>query len=262
MTPKASKTLPLAEASRLWSLYGFTSPKELILEDLAMAMNIFVVDARLDAAAARLVRKGDYGLIRVSDGLRLSGQRRFAIAHEIGHFVMHKKVSQLLACTDSDIRASYRSSPYEIEASIFAGGTADAAGSFFNPASQERFRQRMSSKISPVSSTPRLPPPHSGMSRQPKTIASSLCPRTTRFGGGGPVTPSAITIFGSTARTHCQGTVPRLRSSATEKRPTEPIEVDLKDWFGEMEDIDSDYVIEQAIVLPEFDQVISLIWLP
>ena len=31
--------------------------------------------------------------------------------------------------------------------------------------------------------------------------------------------------------------------------PDEPIEVDLKDWFAEMNDIDSDYVLEQAIPL-------------
>ena len=107
---KASKTLPLAEASRIWNLFGFKSPEEMVLEDLAMAMNIFVVDARLDSAAARLVRKGDYGLIRVSDQLRYSGQRRFAIAHEIDHFQLHKKLSQLFACTDEDIKAGYRTS--------------------------------------------------------------------------------------------------------------------------------------------------------
>jgi hypothetical protein len=56
MIPKANKIIPLAEASRIWSQYGFKSPKELVLEDLAMAMNIFVVEARLDSAAARLVR--------------------------------------------------------------------------------------------------------------------------------------------------------------------------------------------------------------
>ena len=121
MTPQASKTLPLTEAARIWSLYGFSSPQDLVLEDLAMAMGIFVVDARLDSAAARMVRSGDFGLVRVSDAIRQPGRRRFAIAHEIGHWVMHKKVSQLLACTEQDVLASYKSSAYEIEASSFAG---------------------------------------------------------------------------------------------------------------------------------------------
>lgn len=261
MTPKASKTLPLAEASKLWSLYGFTSPKELILEDLAMAMNIFVVDARLDSAAARLVRKGDYGLIRVSDGLRFSGQRRFAIAHEIGHFVMHKKVSQLLACTDSDMRAGYRSSPYEIEASIFAGAL--------------------------------LMPRDIFQSRIARTVPTTEVIKNLATEFDTSLTATALRYV-ETSKEYClfvvsennkirwwrasdafsnrnlwldnRSSLPRHSAAAAYFRdretPTEPIEVDLKDWLGEMNDIDSDYVIEQAIALPEFNQVISLIWLP
>ena len=121
MIHKANKILPIAAAGKIWSKYEFAPPGELAVEDLAMAMGIYVVDAKLDSASARLVRSGNTGLIRVSDRIRNTGQRRFAIAHEIGHFVMHKKVSQLLACTDTDIRSSYKSSGYEVEASIFAG---------------------------------------------------------------------------------------------------------------------------------------------
>lgn len=261
MTPRASNTLPLAEASKLWSLYGFTSPKELILEDLAMAMNIFVVDARLDSAAARLVRKGDYGLIRVSDRLRFSGQRRFAIAHEIGHFVMHRKVSQLLACTDSDMRASYRSSPYEIEASIFAGA-------LLMP--RELFQSRI---VRTVPTTDVI-----------KDLASEF---------DTSLTATALRYV-ETSKDYCafvvsennrirwwrasdsfakhnlwldsKNTLPRHSAAAAffveGEAPKEPIQVDLKDWFGEMSDIESDYVIEQAIPLTEFNQVVSLIWLP
>ena len=261
MIPKASKTLPLAEASRIWSLYGFTSPKELILEDLAMAMNIFVVDARLDSLAARLVRNGDYGLIRVSDGLRFSGQRRFAIAHEIGHFVMHKRVSQLLACTDADLRASYRSSPYEIEASIFAGA-------LLMPS--ELFQSRIAGTIPTT--------------KVIKDLASEF---------DTSLTATALRYV-ETCKDYCafvvsennmirwwrasdsfgdhnlwldsKSMVPRHSAASAYfcdgEAPDEPIEVDLKDWFGEVNDIDSDYVLEQAIPLPEFDQVISMIWLP
>lgn len=258
---KASKTLPLAEASKLWSLYGFRSPKELILEDLAMAMNIFVVDARLDSAAARLVRSGEFGLIRVSDGLRLSGQRRFAIAHEIGHFVMHKKVSQLLACTDSDMRASYRSSAYEIEASIFAGA-------LLMP--RELFQARLVQTV----------PTANVIKDLANEFDTSLTATALRY----VETSKDYCVFVVSENNKIRWwrasdsfgnhnlwldsktTLPRHSAAAAffrdGKTLDEPIEVSVKDWFGAMEDIDSDYVIEQAIPLPEFNQVISLIWLP
>lgn len=261
MTHKASKTLPLAEAAKLWTLYGFKSPKDLILEDLAMAMNIFVVDARLDSAAARLVRKGDYGLIRVSDGLRISGQRRFAIAHEIGHFVMHKKVSQLLACTDSDMRASYRSSAYEIEASIFAGA-------LLMP--RELFQGRIAGTV----------PTTQVIKDLAREFDTSLMATALRFVETSKDYCAFVVSENNKIRwwrasdsfgnhnlwMDSKSALPRHSAAAAYFRDgeveEEPIEVDLKDWFGQMDDIDADFVFEQAIPLPEFDQVISLIWLP
>jgi Zn-dependent peptidase ImmA (M78 family) len=261
MTPKASKTLPLAEAANIWSLYGLKSPQELVIEDLAMAMNIFVVDARLDSAAARLVRKGDCGLVRVSNNLHLSGQRRFAIAHEIGHFVMHKKVSQLLACTDSDIRASYRSSPYEIEASIFAGALLMPKDLF-------------------LARTIRTVPTAAVIRNLAKEFDTSLTATALRY----VETSKDYCVFVVSENNKIRwwrtsdsfgnhdlwldsgDTLPRYSAAAAYFRdgeaPDKPIEVDLKDWFGEMPDIDSNYVIEQAIPLPDYDQVISLMWLP
>jgi len=261
MIPKASKTIPLTEADRIWSLYGFKSPDEMVLEDLAMAMNIFVVDARLDSAAARLVRKGDYGLIRVSNELRFSSQRRFAIAHEIGHFRLHKKVSQLLACTETDLRASYRSSPYEIEASIFAGA-------LLMPT--DLFRERVD----------RRPPRATVISDLTKQFDSSLTATALRYVETSKdycvfvVSENGKVRWWRTSDSfgnhdhwlENRSSLPRYSAAAQYFRdseaPDHPVEVDFKDWFGEMPDIDADYVLEQAIPLPSFDQVISLIWLP
>ena len=258
---KASKTLPLAEASRIWNLYGFKAPEELVLEDLAMALNIFVVDARLDSASARLVRKGDYGLIRVSDQLRYSGQRRFAIAHEIGHFQLHKKVSQLLACTDTDIQASYRSSPFEIEASIFAGG-------LLMPT--EVFRERVDRRL----------PRASVIKDLARQFDASLTATALRYVESSKDYFAFVVSEDGKIRwwrvsdsfskhnlwLETKTVVPRSSAAAAYFRDSEvsdgPKEVDFKEWFGEIPGIYSEYVHEQAIPLPQFDQVISIIWLP
>ena len=258
---KASKTLPLAEASRIWNLYGFKAPEEMVLEDLAMAMNIFVVDAHLDSSAARLVRKGDYGLIRVSDQIRYSGQRRFAIAHEIGHFQLHKKVSQLLACTDADMQASYRSSLYEIEASIFAGA-------LLMPA--EVFRERVGRQL----------PRAKVIKDLAQQFDTSLTATALRY----VETSKDYTVFivsehgkirwwraSESFDNHdlwleTRNAVPKYSAAAKYfqdgRAPDGPREVDFNDWFGEMPGIYADYVFEQVIPLPQFNQVISIIWLP
>ena len=130
MGAKPNKVLAAAEAIGLWKLYGFTSPKELVLEDLAMARGILVMDGKLDSAAARLVRSGDTGIVRVSHSIREPGRRRFAIAHEIGHWELHQKQSQLLACTDEDMLGPIWGQPVGGRGEYLRGFTADARAPF------------------------------------------------------------------------------------------------------------------------------------
>jgi Zn-dependent peptidase ImmA (M78 family) len=119
-SPEVSKVFAVAEAVRLWRLYGFTSPGDLVLEDLALALGVMVVEGKLDSADARLIRTGKRGLIRVKEDIPEPGRKRFAVAHEVGHWLLHKNVSQVLACTSEDMVAKYKASPPETEANCFA----------------------------------------------------------------------------------------------------------------------------------------------
>jgi Zn-dependent peptidase ImmA (M78 family) len=120
MSSQASKAVAAAEGLRVWNLYGFKTPTDLVLEDLAFAMGVLVVCGRLENCDARLLRKGERGLIRVSDAISEPGRRRFAIAHELGHWELHKNVSQAVACTSEDMVKKYKASPEEVEANYFA----------------------------------------------------------------------------------------------------------------------------------------------
>ncbi|MGE0177263.1 MAG: ImmA/IrrE family metallo-endopeptidase [Phycisphaerales bacterium] len=85
-----------------------------------MARGVYVHDAVLPSAEARLIRQGGKGIIRVREGLRPATRRRFVIAHELGHWELHSKISQLFVCTEEDMIADYRKSPVEAEANYFA----------------------------------------------------------------------------------------------------------------------------------------------
>jgi Zn-dependent peptidase ImmA (M78 family) len=117
---KISNIAAVGEAFRLWRRYGFADPSELVLEDLALAHGVLVLEAPLDSAEARLLRKGSSGLIRISDRIPEPGRKRFAVAHELGHWFLHAKISQVLACTSEDMLAKYKGSDAEIEANYFA----------------------------------------------------------------------------------------------------------------------------------------------
>lgn len=106
-------------AFRLSEEYGIEHPKEIDLEAIAEDKGVTVIDAPLIGLEARLVRHGDRGVIRVRAGSGESGRRRFSIAHELGHWFLHKGISQIFPCTSENLR-DYKNSPVEIEANIFA----------------------------------------------------------------------------------------------------------------------------------------------
>ncbi|TLD71364.1 ImmA/IrrE family metallo-endopeptidase [Phragmitibacter flavus] len=106
-------------AFKLNKRYGGKMPGALEMEDLAMALNVLVVPYGIKGAAARLVRDGDDGLLRLNANLSTEGARRFAIAHELGHWQMHRTESQMFLCTNENFR-DYYGSPLEREANYFA----------------------------------------------------------------------------------------------------------------------------------------------
>lgn len=104
-------------AYQLTELFGFTEPKQIVLEDIAMVRGVLVIEGALEGAEARLVRRGEHGIIRVKKALEV-GRKRFAIAHEMGHWELHKDV--LSEIYSENTIKGYGSTKIEIEANIFA----------------------------------------------------------------------------------------------------------------------------------------------
>ena len=261
MVPKPNRVLPGAEALSLWKRYELKSPKDLVLEDLAMALGIVVMDGRLDSAAARLVRSGKHGIVRVSDRIRELGRRRFAIAHEIGHWCLHQRQSHLLACTDDDMLARYGGSPLEVEASIFAG-------SLLMPA--HLFVERVNG---------RRPIPHvvDGLCNYFCTTLTATALRYVEtaedyyvfvlsennrirwWRASGSFGDHELWIENMTQLPRHSAAACFFRGEAV---PAKPQAVDLRDWLGESPGISGETIIEQAFALPSYGQVISVLWLP
>lgn len=111
---KASTT-----ALELLREFAVAEPLDIRVEDFATAKGAVVVEGPLEGCEARLVRAGKRGVIRIRAAIKETGRKRFAAAHEFGHFLLHETVSQYFICTADDLR-DYRKSPVEIEANRFA----------------------------------------------------------------------------------------------------------------------------------------------
>ena len=106
-------------ATRLLKELYISSPEEIRLEDIAMLNGVLVREGGIEGADARLLRSGDKGIIRVNSSIRELGRKRFAIAHELGHWKLHQGVSQYWDCSEQDM-INYSGSSIEVEANTFA----------------------------------------------------------------------------------------------------------------------------------------------
>ena len=107
-------------ASRLIEGYYITNPAQICIHDIAYDRHVLVREEDLVGAEGRLLRKGNWGIVRVRPNPFYPGRVRFSIAHELGHWERHMELSQAWLCSSRDIHA-YSGSAAEIEANAFAG---------------------------------------------------------------------------------------------------------------------------------------------
>ena len=101
--PLRSLTAPSrAKARAILDEWAIVDPKEINLDLIAADIGLGIVERSIEGAAARLVCNGSVGIVTVNQDIREIGRRRFAIAHEMGHFVLHRKRSPVATCTEKD----------------------------------------------------------------------------------------------------------------------------------------------------------------
>jgi Zn-dependent peptidase ImmA (M78 family) len=231
--------------------FNITRPERIALEDIAMARGAYVFEAELQGAEARLVRKGTHGIIRLKKGIPELGRKRFAIAHEIGHWELHKDQPPLSICTADDVN-DFGKLSREVEANAFAG-------SLLMPT------QLMSPKC--WEATPDL---------------EMVCNLSTEFGT--TVTATAVR-FVEECRQTCVAVFSQdrkvkwwrarggdrvwlqagysvdERSSAWEPSGRAEMEqVDTDAWFPDWKDWRAQDVYEQSMVLGRYGTVLTLLW--
>jgi hypothetical protein len=106
-------------AKQVLAEVGVEHPAEIAIETLAFARRVLVRDSPSSGARATLVRVGGRGIVGVASSLP-PPQRRFAVAHELGHFEVHPAHSYAGLCHGKDLLSSYQNDGREAEANAFA----------------------------------------------------------------------------------------------------------------------------------------------
>ena len=111
------------------------SPDELSIEDIAWVRGALVREGPLEGADGRLVRGSSRGTILVRGDIPEPGRKRLVIAHELGHFELHRDTDQAALCVEEDFHYWYKRRPEELEATEFASELL-MPDTFFRPRSE------------------------------------------------------------------------------------------------------------------------------
>ena len=120
-------------AAKLVNEFVVREPKDIRVREIAVSKGALVLEEGLRGAVARLTRGGGnkFGIIRIRADISELGRRRFALGHELGHWLLHANLSQIEFCTRKDIEGYVNSDP-ELAASAFAASLL-MPGKLFRP---------------------------------------------------------------------------------------------------------------------------------
>ncbi len=110
-----------AKAREIIQKLGITSPNEIDVVKIAALRKIRVRERPLNGCDGMMVRKDNHAIISVRDSIPDIKKKRFVIAHELGHVLLHLHIKQSDNFNLSKFeQMQYRSSPPEMEANYFA----------------------------------------------------------------------------------------------------------------------------------------------
>ena len=118
---QARKAIAALKARELLRELNILEPDEIDVELIASYKNAPVRYEPLEGMDGRIVREGNSAIITVNSGISYDGQKRFVIAHELGHFFLHPKTRQVESVNqEQTTNWSDRQEIEEYEANIFA----------------------------------------------------------------------------------------------------------------------------------------------
>lgn len=121
MKAPARNAIPLAKAREIITKLEIEDPSEIEIDLIAINEGASVIERPLRGSDGRMVRADGAAMITVRESIRFPGQKRFVVAHELGHVLLHPYVRQIDEVKIAQASNwSHNQEPEEIEANLFA----------------------------------------------------------------------------------------------------------------------------------------------
>jgi len=135
----------LVAVNRVYEECGIEDPTQLPIEVIIKSKNIIIKEERIEGAEARILMKGNSGIITLNSTIDLPAKKRFILAHELGHFELHRHLKKGFNDNDETLNHWYQInfSSEEIEANEFAAEFLMPTNLFYNECKGKIFNHKV-----------------------------------------------------------------------------------------------------------------------
>src|SRR6185312_3890210 len=99
---------------------GLDDPTGMPLDHIILGRKAFYEEVPLTGKDGEIVSYHGKSIIHVNSEIPFESRKRFAAAHELGHYEMHSVLQPVFTDTEEDMMNWYKAGPQEIEANEFA----------------------------------------------------------------------------------------------------------------------------------------------
>jgi len=248
---------PVKAARSILGDFGFQDPGDINLEIIAGHRRAQIKNKSMEMAEGRLLYRNGHGTISISKDISTHSRKRFVVAHEIGHIVLHQDRDTLPLC-DEDAIDNYREEqPLEMEANEFAGELLMPEEMFIEICDEDPPRLELLSHIA-------------------TTFQTSLTSSAIRYVKIGPYSAATLLVKNGEVRwfypkprfphqyIECYNESPPAKSGAGKilrrgEALEEPIVVTAQTWFGDNAPRDQ-YFYESTHYSERYDRILSTLW--
>ncbi len=118
---------------------GLDDPTQFPLDEIILGRKAFYEEVPLDGKDGEIVSYHGKSIIQVNSNIPFAPRKRFAAAHELGHYEMHRSLQPIFTDTEEDMMNWYKAGPQEMEANEFASEFLMPSEVFYNECERKKF---------------------------------------------------------------------------------------------------------------------------
>lgn len=129
------------EVKKLYNECGMYDPLDLSIKEVIQSKNILVKEEPMDGSDGRIVPYQNGAIITVNNKIKYDSRKKFVLAHELGHFILHKNSKKMFFDNQDTLNRWYHDTygVLEKEANEFAAEFIMPSGIFKEECSGEVF---------------------------------------------------------------------------------------------------------------------------